>query len=224
MALCTLFDQVWADGSSAAAQQRSSVSSLSKSLTEGGSSRLPVRWARMNDESVCLIGWEMEEHGKNEATYLPRWFNGGGVSPASSLWEHSSCFSWYCWLVCETTAPPPPSSFVCSGWHVWLFIIKGKGVAGAINMWLCCIWFSTDKAASLTDMRSSLKNLRLCERDWIKGGSEAAISLWQRSADKYFFWSPTWVFFLPFSFFCHWICFDTWSFMKKGFWMSAYSS
>lgn len=86
---------------------------------------------------------------------------------------------------------PRPSSFVCSGWHVWLFIIRGKGVAGAINMWLHCILFSTDKAASFTDMRSSLKNLLLCELDWIKGGSEAVVSLWQRSADKCFFWSSS---------------------------------
>lgn len=40
------------------------------------------------------------------------------------------------------------SSFVCSGWHVWLFIVREKGVAGAINMWLHCILFSTEKAVS----------------------------------------------------------------------------
>lgn len=99
-------------------------------------------------------------------------------------------------------APPPrPSSFVCSGWHVWLFIIRGKGVAAAINMWLHRILFSTDKAASLTDMRSSLKNLLLSELGWIKGGSEAVISLWQRSADKYFCWSSSCFFFFSFFFF-----------------------
>lgn len=45
-------------------------------------------------------------------------------------------------------SPPALSSFVCSGWHVWLFIVREKGVAGAINMWLHCIMFSTEKAVS----------------------------------------------------------------------------
>lgn len=132
-----------------AAQQQSSVSSLSTSATGGGSSCPPVRWARMSDESVCLIGWEMEEHGKNEATYLLRWLTGGGVSPASSLWERGSCFSWYCWPFSRPLCrPPAPPSSVYPGWHVWLLITRGKGVAGAINMWLHCVWFSTEKAAS----------------------------------------------------------------------------
>lgn len=45
-------------------------------------------------------------------------------------------------------SPPALSSFVCSGWHVWLFIVREKGVAGAINMWLHCIMFSIEKAMS----------------------------------------------------------------------------
>lgn len=125
MSPCTVFDQVWADGSTTAREQ-SSVSSLSKSLTGEGSICPPVRWARVNDESVCLIGWEMKQHGKNEATYLLRWFNGGGVSPASSLWEHGSCFSWYCWPFSRALCPPPLQ--LCLFWMACLVIYhKGKG-------------------------------------------------------------------------------------------------
>lgn len=99
-----------------------------KSLTGERSSCLLVRWAWMNDESVCLIGWEMKQHGKNEATYLLRWFNGGGVSSANSLWEHSSCFSWYYWPFLRPLCPPLLPLQLCLFWMACLIIYhKGKG-------------------------------------------------------------------------------------------------
>lgn len=105
-------------------------------------------------------------------------------------------------------SPPALSGFVCSGWHVWLFIVREKGVAGAINMWLHCILFSTEKAVSFNRYLRQSWSLLFGEFDWAKGGSKALISVsvtricvcckWNLSTDKYFFWMAALGFFVLF--------------------------
>lgn len=87
------------------------------------------RWTLMR-QFVWWPGQSSGEDGKNEAAYLLRWFTGGGVRLASSLWEHNACFSWYRWPFSRPRCVffPPGALQLCLLWMACLIIYReGKG-------------------------------------------------------------------------------------------------
>ncbi len=55
-------------------------------------------------------------------------------SAPAVLWEHAACFSWYWCLFLlnwRTFFSSTAVAFVCSGWHVWLFMLGGEGSSPA---------------------------------------------------------------------------------------------
>lgn len=100
----------------------------------------PPRSPRVLDvpATVCwIVGVWCDERGKNEAGYLLRWFSGVGVSlPLLFYGNTLLAFLGIGAFFCSTGElfsffPSTAVAFVCSGWHVWLFMVGGEGSSPA---------------------------------------------------------------------------------------------